>query len=150
MQLPANFPLYGDRNVAFSATVAFIGFDFTGAAARMQVRTAPDVGGTPLVSLSVGSGITISYAGTDTVANHVAAGRITEDEVPSGYVDTSNMTLSLLDFAISKAVMALSSAPAEEDGDSIELAYDILITPSGGTEDKYQYGPFIVRGTVTQ
>jgi hypothetical protein len=45
--------------------------------------------------------------------------------------------------------MAFASVPAFEKGDTVELAYDLLITPSGSDEDKYAYGPFYVRGTVT-
>lgn len=151
MQFPANIPLYADRNVLFDATIAFIGFDFTGAAIAMQVRLAPDVVGTALVTLATGgSGITISYAGTDTVANHIAAGRLTAEQVPSNYANTDSLTLTLVNIQISKVTMALASVPAEEDGDTVSLAYDILITPSGGAQDKYVYGDFIVRGTVTQ
>jgi hypothetical protein len=151
MQFPANIPLYADRNVAFDATVMFVGWDFTGAAIKMQVRLAPDAPGTPLLDLSTaGSGVSIDYAGTDTVANHIAADRITADQVPTGYTTADDMTLSLVAFSASKAAMALSAVPADENGDPVNLAYDILITPSGGTEDKYQYGAFIVRGTVTQ
>jgi hypothetical protein len=151
MQFPANTPLYADRNVAFDATVMFVGWDFTAATIRMQVRLAPDTSGTPLINLATGgSGVTVDYAGTDTVANHISAGRITPEQIPSGYEVTDQMTLSLVTFSVAKAAMALASVPAAENGDDINLAYDILVTPGGGAEDKYQYGPFVVRGTVTQ
>lgn len=150
MQQPALIPLYGDRRVLFDATIMFVGFDFTGASARMQVRTAPDVSGTALLDISTGSGITIPYAGTDTVANHIAADRLTADQVPSGYDSTDNLTLSLVTLRRSASGMAFASVPSEEKGDAVTLAYDLLITPSGGDEDKYAYGPFILRGTVVQ
>jgi hypothetical protein len=149
MQTPALIPLYGDRNVLFVGDMLFVGFNFTGAAMRMMVRAAPDAAGSALVTLSVGSGITISYAGTDTVQNHISAGRITAEQVPDGYALADSMILSVVDIQIAKATMAFGAIPAAENGDTIELAYDLLIAPSGGVEDKYAYGPFYVRGTVT-
>lgn len=156
MQQPANFTLYGDRRLAFNDTVAFFGFDLTGAAVRMDVRTAPDASGAALLTLSTGTGeITIAYAGTDTVANHIAAGRISREDLPNegGYselADGDNLALTLIDLHIDAADMVLAAVPAFENGDSVELAFDILITPTAGEEEKYAYGPFAVRGTVTQ
>lgn len=157
MQQPALIPLYADRNVIFAATIAFFGFDFTGGSGRMQVKLAPDASGSALIDLasttsSTAAGVRIAYAGTDTLANHIAAGRIDPADLPQQYsdlTDTDDLTLSIVGIRILKAAMALASVPAPESGDTEVLAYDLLITPSGGDEDKYAYGPFNLRGTVT-
>jgi hypothetical protein len=157
METPANIALNGDRNVLFDQTIAFFGFDFTGASARAMIRTAPDATGSALVTLafvssSTAEGVRLVYAGTDTIANHIAAGRIEQTDLPPPYdqlADTDELALSLIGIHILKATMAFASAPAGAAGDTISLAYDLLITPSGGIEDKYAYGPFNVRGTVT-
>lgn len=151
MQTPVDLALYGDRNVLFNTTLGFYDLDLTGATFRMQIRVSPDQGGSPLVSLTTGAGgIVLVYAGTDTVANHIASNRITEKQVQTaGYADTDTLTLSLVNVQISQAAMAFASTPAAEVGDDVLLSYDFLVTPAAGTEDKYLYGPFIVRGTVT-
>lgn len=150
MQAPVDLALYGDRNILFNTTLGFFDLDLTGGSFRLQVRLSPDATGSPLISLTTGSGgLVLVYAGTDTVANHLASNRISASQVPIGLATTDSLTLSLLNVQISQASMAFAAVPAAEEGDDVLLAYDLLVTPAAGTEDKYLYGPFIVRGTVT-
>lgn len=156
MEQPAVIDLHGDRNVAFDDVMAFFGIDLSGCTPRMQIRAAPDAPGAALVDLAVAAyptqGLRIVYAGVDTVAAHIAANRFSRDEMPPAYAnysDGENLALTMIGIHLSKTTMAFASAPAQENGDSVALAYDLLITPSGGIEDKYAYGNFIIRGTVT-
>lgn len=145
------YDIGADRWVACIRTFAFVGLDFTGATFIAQVRLTPDATGSPLVNLAtVGSlaseGICLLYAGTDTITNHIAAGRISE--VPSGYTGASSVALSQLGFRINETTMEALPFPAERGDDAI-LAWDMQITPSGGIKDKYLGGTFTVRAGVT-
>lgn len=159
MRTPIAWDLFGDRGIAFADTIPIVGTDFTGAAFSGQVRMYPDAPGTtPLVTLAV----TLDYGGTDTVANHISAGRLNpaiKDYVNPAtgtrYADSDSIALSLL--ALSATAAEMSTAPtgaipaAAPAVSSVALAYDVLIDPSGGSAlDKWLYGTFTVRGTVTQ
>lgn len=154
-------PLFGDRGLVFDEQLAF--FDqgnFTGGTFRMQVRQVPDEGGSPLVSLTTttsttAAGVRLAYGGTDTIANHIAADRITEAQAAkAGYVDADTVELSVLEMRILSATMLGLPYPDElglgQRGDNLPLAYDLLVTLPGGDEKKRAYGPFIVRPMVTQ
>lgn len=152
MQSPGRLPLGGDRWTPFVRTLQFEGIDFTGATFALQVRLTPDTPGTPLADLgtvatSSAEGVRLIYGGTDTVANHIAAGRI--DAAPDGYSSGDNLTLSLVGIRINETTME-AMPDATELGADAEFAWDILITPSGGLKDRYLYGPFTVRAGVTQ
>lgn len=157
MDTPAYQPLNGDRNVLFEQSIAFFGFDFTGCSSRMMIRNTADAAGSAIISLTfttspTAQGVSLIYGGTDTVANHIAAGRIARTDLPAEYAglaDTDLLALSLVGIRILKSAMALGSNTPQETGDTVELAYDLLITPLSGDEDKYAYGPFNVRPTVT-
>jgi hypothetical protein len=155
MQSPAKIDLYADRNVLFGVSFGFFEKDFTGASFAMKVRQEPDEGGTALITLgtttsSTAEGVRRIYAGSDTIANHIAAGRTTAAKAAkAGYALTDTVLLSVVGVRILAATMALAAYPSDELGDNLPLAYDLLITPSGGDADKYVYGAFIVRGTVT-
>lgn len=152
MDQPARYDIGADRWVACIRSFAFLNFDFTGATFVGQVRLTPDATGSPLVdlatvTLSTAEGIRLIYAGTDTVAAHIAAGRLTA--VPSGYASGDNLLLSQLGLRINETTMEGLPFPAER-GDDAVLAWDMHITPSGGTKDKYIGGVFTVRAGVTQ
>jgi hypothetical protein len=151
---PGRYDIAADRWVACIRTFTFRGVDFTGATFAAQVRVLPDAGGSPLVNLAtVGSlaaeGISLIYGGTDTITNHITAGRLLE--VPDGYVAGDSLALSEVGFRINETTMeGLPMPPSEDSGDAMPLAWDMHITPSGGIKDKYLGGTFTVRAGVTQ
>lgn len=152
METPARIDIHADRWVACIRELAFVGYDFTGATFASQVRAKPDAGGAPLVNLgtvtlTTAEGVLLLYAGEDTVANHIAAGRL--DETPSGYADADTIYLSNVRIRINETTMEALTAP-DDVGDDITLAWDMHITPAGELKDKYAGGDFIVRAGVTQ
>lgn len=152
MITPGRYDIAADRWVACIRTLTFVGLDFTDAVFAMQVRLTGDASGSPLVDLatvttSSAEGVRLIYAGTDTIANHIAAGRL--DDVPSGYASGDSIALSQVGIRINETTIEALPFP-EERGDDIDLAWDMLITPSGGIKDKYIGGKFTVRAGVTQ
>lgn len=149
---PAKLDLGADRWVAFVRSLPFINADFTGAAFAMHVRSVPDAPGDPLIALagvstSTAQGVRLMYAGSDTIANHVAAGRL--PAIPDGFDPSTVVALSLIGIRINETTMEALTFPAER-GDDLELAWDIHITPAGAIKDKYAGGRFIVRAGATQ
>ena len=155
MRDPIRYDLFGDRGLALLETIPLVGYDFTGATMRAQVRLTPDAIG--LVSTLT---VTMPYAGTATVAAHIAAGRIpvaiydhVNPATGVNYVGTDNIAVSVIQLALSAAHMAADIPAADETGDTVTLAWDLLIDRDGAgsaSEDKWFYGAFVVRGTVTQ
>lgn len=155
MQQPAVIDIYADRWVACIRELVFVNANFTSAAFAGAVRAVPDASGVPAVSLatvasSASEGVYLVYAGADTVANHVLAGRL--DKVPGGYSEDDVVTVSIVGLRINETTLedvAKFPFPAER-GDDLIYAWDIHITPSGGIKDKYAGGAFIVRPGATQ
>ena len=154
MQQPAAVDLYGDRYVPFIETIPVLEEDFTGATFKMQVRDRKD-GGALLADLATvvsmaSEGVTLVYGGTDTVANHVTAGRLDPADVTAlGLADADNLTLSTLGIRINETTME-AMPTGTEIGDDVPLYYDMHITPSGGTKDLWFGGAFTIRAGVTQ
>lgn len=154
MRTPIPWTIYGDRGVNLDETIPIVGRDFTGATYRCQVRLTPDAPGSALISPV----ISLTYGGTDTVANHIAAGRINakiEEYVNpatnTNYAPGDSVPLSLVHVHVDNSLMKAPDVPAAIPlGDDVTLAWDLLITPSGGSEDKWVAGGFVVRGTVVQ
>lgn len=126
--------------------------DLTDAEFAMQVREVPDVPGTPLVDLATvttaaAEGVRTIEVATDTIANHILAGRLLG--VPSGYDAANSVTLSVVGIRINETTMEGLPFP-DERGDNAVLAWDLHITPSGGTKQKYAGGTFTVRAGATQ
>lgn len=149
---PGRYDIGADRWVACIRSLSFVGLDFTGATFLAHIRLHPDYPGFPLVALAtVGSaaseGIHLAYSGTDTIANHIAAGRI--NEVPPGYTSASSVQISVVGLRVNETTMEMLPFPAEL-GDELVLAWDMHITPSGGIKDKYLGGAFTVRPGATQ
>lgn len=148
-------------------TLAFVGYDFTAAAFKIDIRLTNDASGSALVALTTQTtdvqGVRLSYAGTDTIANHLAAARLSQNNVDALLTATNPVTdalfqlsdsilLSIVAIRIDKATMIDPTKiplPAQR-GDVWVGAWDIHITPSGGDEDKYAGGDFIVEGGSTQ
>lgn len=154
MQQPAAVDLAGDRYVPFIETIPVLEEDFTGATFKMQVRDRKD-GGTIRADLAgVGSiaseGISIGYAGTDTVTAHIAAGRLDQEDADSlGLVGADNLAMTTLGIRINESTMEAMPEPPEI-GDDLPLVYDVHITPSGGYKDLWFGGVFTVRAGSTQ
>lgn len=152
MEKPAPIPINADRWVACIRKIAFVDRNFTGAAFAAQVRTTGDATGSPLVNLGtvggMGSeGVWLDYGGTDTVQNHIAAGRL--PEVPPGLTLTTSVAVSVVGIRINETTMEGLPFP-DERGDTWEGVWDLHITPSGGIKDKYAGGKFFARAGATE
>ena len=154
MLQPANIDIRADRWVACSRTFAFVDIviDPATAVLNMAIRITPDATGSPLVLLSTvaslsAEGVVRLYSGTDTIANHIAAGRLSA--VPQGYTEASSILVSQIGILINAATMQALPFPSER-GDDMTLYWDMLITPvTAGFRDKYMGGKFIVAAGVT-
>jgi hypothetical protein len=153
MQQPARIDLFGDRYVPLLTTITVLEQDFTGATFNMQVRDRKDGGALradldTVANLTL-EGVCIVYADTDTVTNHIAAGRMTQEDADSlGLAGADNLEVSVLGIRVNEATMEAMPF-AEEIGDDVELVYDLQISPSGGTNDVWVLGSFTVRAGVT-
>lgn len=159
METPARLDWGADRYVPFIRTMALVGYDLTGAAFIMQVRDRKD-GGTLRADLATvasasAEGVRLVYAGSDTVAAHVTAGRLTNaiyEAVNSAtgakYAAADIVAVSQIGIRINETTM--EAMPLGDPAGSNELLYwDIQITPLGSTKDVYAYGNFAVRAGVT-
>ncbi len=154
MQSPAIQDLYADRRVPFVRSLVFLGNDFTGATFGMEIRSIFDASGAALITLAGGvaagaEGVRLAYGGTDTIANHITAGRLSE--VPGGFASSTSVALSDVSIRVNELSMEdVAKVPyPSERGDNTVLAYDLHITPSGGVKDVYARGQFIVRPGAT-
>lgn len=150
MLQPLVLPLRVDRNVLCRRVIAFIDFNFTGATFKAAIKETPDAAGSALVSLTTqttdAQGVRLLYSASDTVQNHILAGRISD--VPPGLELTTNVYVSQVQIKIDKTTMENASIfpLPQERGDDQTYYWDLLITPSGGDEDKYAGGGFIIQG----
>ena len=119
---PGQLPLAGGRYVPFSFAIDVQGLDLTGATLAAQVRLTPDASGNPLATFAIS-------------APSVA---------PTGGVPTSSITLSL-----TQAQME-TMPPAPEPGDPLSLAWDLVVTPGGGSAYVLLAGSFTVQPGVTR
>lgn len=154
MDSPASVDWKADRYVPFIESIVFIDEDFTGASFAMQVRDRRDGGARradlSTVTSAAAEGVRLIYAGTDTLANHVTAERLSQEDADSlPYASTDNVLLSELGLRINETTMEAMPF-ATEIGDDKKLFYDIQITPSGGVKEVYARGVFTVRAGVTQ
>lgn len=151
MQSPPVLDLEADRRVPFRRKLTFLGYDFSSPNnVLMQVRATKDTVGTPLISLSGVTGevegIGVLFAGTATIAQHIAAGRL--DEAPEGYVDSDQILASQVSILISSTTMYGLPIP-QERGDDLVLYYDLVWDSPAAPGDVYLRGRFIVRASVT-
>ncbi len=167
---PAAIDIRADRWVACIRSLAFVGYNFTGATFLAQVRRIPDLAGSPLVDLATQTsaaveGVRLIYGGTDTIANHATAGNLSTGERDAlltvinpltalPYVTTDTVVLSRIGIRINEVTMEGLPFPETigegERGNIVKLVWDMHITPSSGTKDKYAGGAFIVEGGATQ
>jgi hypothetical protein len=155
MLTPASIDLVADRWVPFNAAIAIIGIDFTGATFSAHIRSTPDASGSALVTMAnvttSATGVRLAYGGTDTIANHITADRLSE--VPDGYSSGDSVALSqvVLQVATVDATNGVGTLPfPAERGDDAVFYYDLHVTPSGGTKAVYLSGTLTVRAGVTR
>lgn len=122
--------LVANRWEPFVHTIAFEGFDFTGAVFKMQIRLTPDTPGTPLVDLAT---VTTSVEGVRLVSV------TTTDSVP-----TSTVSIRIDELTVE------GLPAADELGNNAVLAWDMQITPSGSDKFRVLEGTFTVKAGVTQ
>lgn len=152
MLTPGYLPLGADRHTPCFRTLELLPIDLTGGAFSMQVRAQKEAAGAALIDLTAtasttANGVRLVYGGTDTIANHIAAGRLTA--APQGYSTGDSLALSLLSIQIAQTTIeALASAVRPED--DLYLEWDIHITPSGGNKERWLYGEFVIRAGVTR
>lgn len=129
MMIPASFGLLALRWQPFKLRVDFPGYDFTGAAFAMQVRSYRDAPDPALISLtnavSPAQGISVSVATTEGIPTSSVEVRIDE------------ATLECLPFTNPR-------------GTDLEVVWDFVITPAGGVKSRWFEGRFIVHGGSTQ
>jgi hypothetical protein len=153
---PLNTDLIADRRVVFEDQFSFLDEDWTGSDFKIQVRLFRDTTTTPLLDFTSPSGVALEYAGTDTVANHVAAGRVdafgddniyeTLNEAAGRfYLPGDSLTLSRIDLALDASAFPFP----EEIGDDLTTYYDIIRTPPTGQPKLIMRGQFVVRAGVT-
>jgi hypothetical protein len=143
--------LVAHRWVPFRHSLSVVGISMLDPVYAMQVRTTPDAAGPPILSLttalSPAQGVSTEYVGSDTIANHIAAGRL--DAVPEGYTADQTVTLSVVEIRIDEATMEAFPFPAER-GDDLVLAWDLHVTLGAGIKEKWLEGQFIVHAGATQ
>lgn len=113
-----------NRWVPTTVTIAFVGYDFSGATAALHVRAYKDAGGDPLLSLASGDGIAIAVSSADGVT-------------------TSTLTLT---FAEADVEALPFTSPR---GSDLHLAYDLVIDGGGAGKVRWLEGAFMVRAGVT-
>jgi hypothetical protein len=149
----AKLDLEADRWTPFIHSLVFIGVDLTGAAYAMHVRATKDVSGTPLASLATAAagaeGVRTIYAGSATIADHIAAARMLPDERPQSFELTDVVMLSEVGIRVNEATMEAMPWPGVR-GNDLTAYWDLHVTPSGGVKEVYAAGKFIVRAGATQ
>jgi hypothetical protein len=144
------FDLVADRYGALPLTMSFAQLDLTGITMEAQIRATKDASGSPLVDLltvttSATQGLKLVGVWTDTVANHIAAGRLSS--VPKGLTSASSIVVSVVYLQVNQSTN--TALPAEQQvGDDVELYWDLAFT-IGGLKQIWLRGKYIVRAGVT-
>lgn len=127
---PATVNLRVDRTKAVRRIISVTGLDLTSASFRAMVRLYPDAPGDPILDLPL-------------VTN-------TDDGMKFLSVETVNdVPVSLIQMQVAAATMASDPPAAPIGKTSVNFAWDLCITPSGGIEEVYARGVFQVDGVVT-
>ena len=117
----ANYPIRASRYTPHSDYVTVIGYDFTGAVAKMQVRDRKN------------------------------GGSIQADIVPTVTVTTvSGVVQSKIEWTIGESTMEAMISDSGSPEADVKLYYDVHLTPSGGDKFVLVEGKFTVVAGVTQ
>lgn len=149
----ANIDIVADRRVPYFEQYAFIGVNWAGSTWSGQLRSVKDSTGAPLIDFT--PGVILDYAGTDTVANHIAAGRLTADifglinpATGANYVNADSVLLSWLRVSLDVPSIADVPIPNPPGGD-VTVWYDIIRHPLSAGDEIVMRGKFTVRAGVT-
>lgn len=150
---PAEIDITADRRVPYFEHYTFLDRDFTGSTFTAELRQVKDTTGSPLVDFS--PGVILDYAGSLTVAGHIAAAHLTTEiydlvnpATGVNYVAGDTLLLSWLRVSLDVPSIAFVPFP-EERGDDAVAYYDIIRTPPVGGDEIVMRGKFIVRAGVT-
>lgn len=131
MSQTAQFDYTVKRNVAHSDDIIFEAVDLTGADLFMQVRAYKGAPGDAMLTLenstAPAQGLSVSVTTTEGVPDSTVFIRIDKATIQG-----------MLPFTVS------GGAPSRAPASDVTLFYDLLITPSGGTEDRRTEGKFII------
>jgi hypothetical protein len=141
------------RHVPSPNVFSFLGVDFTGSTYLMHVREVKDTTATPVIVAT--SAISLLYAGSATIAVHIAAGRLTDavltltnPDTDELYAETDTVLLSQLSIKLTKTMLESAPYPAEV-GDDYRAWYDVIRTPSAGDTEIILRGPLIIDAAVS-
>jgi hypothetical protein len=123
--------LAADRWTAFLLTLDFDGADFTGAIFAMHVRLSRDAPGVPLIALGMAASSLVQGVRLISVTGVGAA------------------AVSSIGVRIDEATMRALPGPSNPGAD-VTWYWDLHVTPTGATKQRYLGGEFIVRAGVTQ
>lgn len=158
MSNAVRYDMVADRNSYFEDYVARVGVNWSAATFKMQVRTVADTSGPAILDLTLGAGLALAYAGTDTVANHIASHNMpidiyghTNPATGAMYAPSDSVAFSRLAIIVNATGMNWPLYSAER-GDDFVAVYDIFLDPDGGSALNYEkqfYGTFTLRSSVT-
>lgn len=150
----ARFAIAADRFTPRIDAIDLHGYDLTGAVFKMQVRDRKD-GGTVRADLTTvatagAEGVRLIYAGTALVSAHVAAGRLTTQQVADyGYASGDTLAITQIGYRINESTMEAMPGAAEA-GSDVPIYWDMHVSPSGGTKFVAFAGEFTVLAGVTE
>ena len=130
---PGTLDLRVQRWAPFIDTIAFEGFDFTGATFALQVRQYRDAAGSALISLT---GATAGSQGISCVVT-------TDAGIP-----TSTLTIQIEEATI-EGTLAYPGSGVKA-GSDVTVYYDLVITGGGWPKTRWLQGTFTIEAGVTQ
>lgn len=132
MKIAARLPdLQVYRSVPFILSMEFSDVDLTGAVFKSQVRLYDGAPGSPLIDLA-------------TVESSSSQGIRLQSVAEVGGVDVSTVVMR-----INQAALAALPVASEADKPLV-LAWDMLVTPSGGLTERWVYADFVALPGATQ
>jgi hypothetical protein len=132
MITPGYLPLTAYRQAAFSVPLTFRGTDkLDTATLHMQVRTQAGDIGTPVVDLPLTTNLAITGISKTSVTT------------------VNGVIVSVFKLYIPHASAVTAFANVLPATDVLTLAYDLMVTPSGGDPMPWLYGPFTLYPGVT-
>jgi hypothetical protein len=144
-----------ERNVPYFTRFTKLWEDWTGSTFKAEMRTRRDITGLPPL-LDFTPGIVLDYAGSATIAVHLAAGRVgtwiyqlTNPGTGHPYVDADVVPLSWLRVSLDVPSILLVPYPEERGFQPGIAYYDVIRNPSGSGAVQAMRGRIIARPSVT-
>lgn len=129
---PVRYDLAVYRGAPWRFALGIRGYDLTGAALKMQVRSYPDAPDPALLTLNK---VTTLVQGLFL-------------DIAAGTPVTSTIVLSIDEATITDLLPFPSNGA--EPGEPVVLAYDLLVTPAGGLKTRWFEGAFSIFPGVTK